>query len=288
MLPVSITFHTRFDTKRIVIEKNYSYSKTYIFNDIIKRKYNQSAIVFIILEDSMLRIAVCEDEAFQTQLLVKYINEWAAINELSMHVECYENASSFLFQWEDKPSVDVLLLDIEMPGPMNGMELAKTLRSQKDNVQIIFVTGVTDFVCEGYSVDAVSYIIKPVKKEKLFECLDKAHERCTREGRYIIVEEPGMVRKVSIRDICYIESTGHDTSICTIDGSFRCKKNIGDMEEELKEESFIKIHRSYLVNVERIQRITKKEVVVDGGQAIPIARGKWESVNLACLKFYRS
>lgn len=236
----------------------------------------------------MLRIAVCEDEVFQMQLLRKYIDEWADIKEIQVHVGCYENASSFLFQWEDKPSVDVLLLDIEMPGTMNGMELAKTLRSNKDNVQIIFVTGVTDFVFEGYSVDAVSYIIKPVKKEKLFECLDKAYERCTREGRHIIVEEPGMVRKVLIRDICYIESIGHDTSICTLNGSFRCKKSIGDMEEELKKEHFIRIHRSYLVNIERIQSITKKEVVVDSGQVIPIARGKWEAVNMACLKFYRS
>lgn len=236
----------------------------------------------------MLRIAICEDEAFQMQLLRKYIDEWANKKEIPVHVGCYENASSFLFQWEDKPSVDMLLMDIEMPGTMNGMELAKTLRIKRDKVQIIFVTGVTDFVFEGYSVDAVSYIIKPVKKEKLYECLDKAYERCAREGRYIIVEEPGMVRKVSIRDICYIESIGHDTSICTLDGSFRCKKSMGDVEEELKEESFIKIHRSYLVNVERIQSITKKEVVVDSGQTIPIARGKWEAVNMACLKFYRS
>lgn len=236
----------------------------------------------------MLRIVVCEDEAFQIQLLKKYIDEWANKKEIPVNVECYENAAAFLFQWEDKPAVDILLLDIEMPGNMNGMELAKTLRSQKDNVQIIFVTGVTDFVFEGYSVDAVSYIIKPVKKERLFEYLDKAYERCTKEGRYIIVEEPGMVRKVPIRDICYIESIGHDTSICTLSGIFRCKNSMGDMEEVLKEEHFIRIHRSYLVNVERIQSITKKEVVADNGQAIPIARGKWEAVNMACLKFYRS
>ena len=236
----------------------------------------------------MLRIAICEDESIQAQLLKKYLEEWAVGRKFSINIECYENASSFLFQWEDRPSADILILDIEMPGTMNGMELAKTLRSQQDNVQIIFATGVTDFVFEGYSVDAVSYIIKPVKKEKLFACLDKAYERCTREGRYIIVEEPGVARKVSLKDICYIESVGHDTSICTLNGSFRCKKSMGDMEEELKEESFIKIHRSYLVNVERIQSITKREGVVDGGQVIPIARGKWESVNMACLKFYRS
>ena len=73
---------------------------------------------------------------------------------------------ALLFAWEDEPSADILLLDILM-GQMNGMELARRLRQRRERLQILFITGTPDFVFAGYGVEAVSYLMKPVKEEEL-------------------------------------------------------------------------------------------------------------------------
>lgn len=244
----------------------------------------------------MLQITICDDEAAQIELLFRYVKEWQKETDTEISVDKYDSADRFFFAWEEKKQTDILLLDIEMPG-MDGMMLARKLREQGEAVQIIFVTGKPDYVFMGYEVEAVSYLMKPVKKEQLFSCLNRAKERCSKKEPELIVEETDEVQKIRVRDICYLESEAHDTRIYPACGKadtglekfIRCKKGIHSLETELaeKSENFFKPHRSYLVNLSHIEKITRKDVVMDTGAVIPLARGKWEEMNLAYLKFCR-
>ena len=95
------------------------------------------------------------------------------------------------------------------------------------------------------------------------------------------------MNKIRQLDVFIIESIGHETMIHMSDEKIVCKKGISVLEQEVREEYFYRCHRSYLVNLSKINSISKKEVIVEGNISIPIARGKWEGLNKAYLNFYR-
>ena len=109
----------------------------------------------------MLHVIICDDEAASLSFLETLVREWAAGRKCGIAVTPCKSAEQFLFNREDWEEADIMLLDIDMPG-MNGISLARRLRQEGKRVQIIFATGLADYVLEGYDVEAVSYLIKPV------------------------------------------------------------------------------------------------------------------------------
>lgn len=235
-------------------------------------------------------ISLCDDEPVQLKLLTHYIEEWKQLHNIPITIHTYKSSEDFLFHFADDPNVDILLLDIEMPG-MNGMELAKHLRKTDDQIQMIFVTGKTEYVYEGYSVNAVSYLLKPIKKEQFFQCLEKAMLARDKTSKVIFAEDGGSLQKIKLDDIYYIESIQHNTLLHTIDGILPNKSGMTEVIHKLSAlgelKSFCRVHRCYLVHIARIKCITKKEVITEDDSNLPIARGKWEEVNLAYLAYYR-
>lgn len=267
----------------------------------------------------MLHFIICDDEAASLSWQAALVREWAADRKCETELTLCRSAEQFLFRWEEKKEADIMLLDIDMPG-MDGVSLARRLREEGDAVQIIFVTGLVDYVLEGYDVEAVSYLIKPVDREKFFACLDKARERCRKAEPVLVLEMAGSVARVRLTDICYLESDAHDTQVhclCTSgsrrgapkgcrreepgrlrDGkaeeqetvTMRSKAGIHEMEMRLAQMSgsFFRIHRSYVVNLAYVSRIAKKEVMMDTGETLPVARGRWEALNKAYLGYFRT
>lgn len=237
----------------------------------------------------MLRFMICDDEPLQLSLLETYVREWAAEKKIEIRTDRFQNAEQLLFAWEEG-AADIVLLDIDMPG-MDGISLARRLRHKGAGVQILFVTGFADYALEGYEVEAVSYLIKPVEKGKLFACLDRAWERCGQEGPVLLVETPWGAARVKLRDICYLESDAHNTQVhCVRAGEpLRSRIGIRELEERIGEQTgtFFKIHRSYLVNLGHVGRIARKEVTMDTGESLPVARNRWEALNQAYLDYYR-
>lgn len=237
----------------------------------------------------MLHLAICDDDKALLEALRSEVENWAEQEKTACSVEVYASAEAFLFAWEEKKETDILLLDIEMPG-MDGIALTKKLRREGERIGIIIVTGNPDFALEGYDLEVMSYLVKPVKRPKLHAALCRARERM-RERRAVLAQLPaGEVERVYVEDICCLESDGHDTILWKRDGGkIRCKTGILQMEQELAGEdgAFFKPHRSYLVNLECVERIGKKEVRMASGALVPIARGKWEDLNWAYMKYYR-
>lgn len=233
-----------------------------------------------------MKIGICDDESSLLDLLTKYVKEWCSLKKIECEIDTYPSAEAFLFAYEDMAHYDLLLLDIQMQ-EMNGMELAKKLRSKKEEVGILFITGVKEYVFEGYSVDAISYLLKPVQKVKLMECLDKAYSKISSTTPYTLLDMKGDTSKIKITDIFFVESDLHNTSYITADGKIKNNKGIQIVEEELIPHGFFRSHRSFLINVSKIEKITKKDIYLEDGSIIPIARGRWEEVNLAYLAYHR-
>ena len=145
-----------------------------------------------------MKIAVCEDNQAEADWLKKVIVEWAAFNRRDVQVSCYSATEHFFFFFEES-CFDILFLDIQMPGE-DGISLARKLRKKNDPIPIVFVTGMDEYISEGYEVEAVHYLVKPVKEEKVKECL----ERIAGMPFMVLGTEDG-VYKVLQKDIIQIE-----------------------------------------------------------------------------------
>lgn len=121
----------------------------------------------------LYKISVVDDNSADTEYIAALVSRWAESAGHAVHISHFPSAEAFLFQYEEEHDFDILLLDIEM-GEMNGIELAKKVRRENDEVQIIFITGYPDFIAEGYDVSALHYLMKPVSCEKLHAVLDRA------------------------------------------------------------------------------------------------------------------
>lgn len=230
----------------------------------------------------MLKIAVCDDNEEHISALRSMLDEWSAHKPFAVIIYEYQSAENFLFSYPDKPC-DILLLDIEMKH-LSGMELAKKLRENGDMLPIIFITGYSDYIGEGYDVEALHYLLKPIEKEKLFEVLDRYTKK--RDSQNDIVLSCGDKNiRVDSENIRYCEATGKKTEVHMPDRNVLiCHTGIHDLQKILGE-NFMFCHRSYLVNLSFIKSISKTEIEIDGGETIPLSRRLYKEVNEMFIAF---
>lgn len=274
------------------------------------------------------RIAVCDDEEEQLLSLTSLLSKWAGRSGLSLDVRTFPSAEAFLFAYEEDSACDILILDIEMKD-ISGMELARRIRKEDRHVEILFVTSHFEFISEGYEVDALHYLTKPVAEEKLYAVLTKAVDRLSTEPPSLIISCQGKTIKLYEADILYVESFLHYISIHTVphasgrvssydspggynasgspfmrQGSgiphktipanpgpqeYRIKESISTFEKKLSAD-FFRIHRSYLVSLKHITRISRTSVSLDWDMEekhsieLPLARGKYDEINEAFIR----
>ena len=233
----------------------------------------------------LFKIAICDDDPVDQALVTGLLREWSETSGRPVSLQTFASAEQFLFHYAEEKDYQILVLDIEM-GKMNGVELAKKLRQENAGLQLLFVTGFPDFIAEGYEVDAVHYLMKPLEKEKFFRAMNKAAERSSEAEPVLLLEEGGEVSRIALKEIFYVEVFSHSCVLHTKEGTVEYRTAIGRLSEELGE-GFVRVHRSYLVNLERIRRITKTDVILENGEAVPLARRKYNEVNLAFITYYK-
>ena len=226
-------------------------------------------------------IALCDDDSEQIKNLRRLIGEWADGKPFAVNIAGYESGEQFLFDYPDNPC-SLLLLDIEMSG-INGMELAKKLRSAGNKLPIIFITGYSDYIGEGYDVEALHYLLKPVEKDRLFAVLDRYAAKRERSEEVILSTAEGVCRTAA-DSIAYIEAFGRKTAVHLRDNAvLECSMSISGFENF---GGFIHCHRSYIVNLEQVRSITKNAVILESGEEIPLSRRLYNEVNKSFIDFY--
>ncbi len=233
-----------------------------------------------------MKYALCEDEICARRLMEQELGRWAQEQKEQLCLLIYESAEELLFKQEEWEDADGLILDIELKA-MNGMELARTIRKRDAYIPILFVTGYEQYVFEGYEVGAVSYLMKPVKSEKLYPALERMRRQALQKDKVLLTNAGDENTRIYQRDILYIESDGHYCVVHTGTETIPTRRSIGELREALEEKAFFMPHRSYLVHVLHICKITRKNILMDNGEELPIARGKWEAANQAYLTYYR-
>lgn len=226
----------------------------------------------------MFHIAICDDERTEIKYLSSLVNRWAGQRSNIVRISDYDSAENFLFHLEDEQNIDILLLDIQMK-KMDGVQLAHRIRKNNESMQIIFITGYPDFMAQGYDVSALHYLIKPVKEEKLFEVLDKAVLHLDKSSRIIRFPKTGGDIKIKADSIIYAEVLSHRVVLYLADGKKEdFSMRISDMQLLLGE-GFFKCHRSYIVSMKHVTRVTKTAMVLDNSREIPLSRDLYDEAN---------
>jgi len=223
------------------------------------------------------RIAICDDEQNQIEYITSIVASWSAHEGHSCEIRTFASAEAFLFEYEEDKAYDILLLDVEMKN-MNGIELAKRIRKDNNLAEIIFITSHFEFVGEGYEVDALHYLIKPISAEKLTQVLTKAAEKLSVEPPSVVISCEGETVKLYEADILYVESFRHYIYI----KEYKIKENMSVFENRVSD-YFYRIHRSYLVSLKYITRISRTSVSI-GNTELPLSRGKYDDINRAFIQ----
>lgn len=260
----------------------------------------------------MYKIAVCDDEQADAAYVVNCIKKWASDHAVIVHVETFPSAEAFWFRYEEDRTFDILFLDIEMNaagalnvngthaaadtdvavdrnavsggGGMNGIELAAKIREYDHAVQIVFVTGYMDYIAEGYDVEALHYLLKPVTQERLVSVLDRAVRRAKgREKELCLHTAEGTVR-IPAGSIRYLEVQRNYVTVHA-EEPYTVKKTLGELEKEL-DERFFRTGRSFIVNLRFVQKITKSQVYLKDGTQVPLSRGLYEEINRAVIRYF--
>ena len=229
----------------------------------------------------MTHIAICDDERAEITFLSALVREWAASRDRVVSILDCESAENFLFTYEDHKSTDILLLDIQMGG-MDGVSLSRKIRETNREIQIIFITGYMEYIAEGYDVEALHYLLKPVTGEKLSAVLDRAVEKLARMERALFISHAGENARIPLYAIRYIE-VWHNYVTIHAESEYTVKKPLSELEKEL-DDSFFRTGRSHIVNLRYIRKTTKAEVYLSDGAVIPLSRGLYEVLNRTMIE----
>ena len=219
----------------------------------------------------MFRIVICEDDLSQRELLKGFL--YKVFEEIQEDLDLieFESGEEALLEEVILKGIDIFFLDIQM-NKLTGMDLARWIRKENDTSEIIFVTSLVNYIQEGYTVRAYRYLLKPINYEDfrshLLSCISDITKK--REN-FMIIENKGIIYKVLINKILYIEVRKKDLTIYTEDGIYTTKNSMEKVEKELRRYNFFRCHKGYLINMEHIEIIHKNTVFINN-QEIPVSK----------------
>ena len=227
-----------------------------------------------------MRIAVCDDEELFRIEFISVLDK--VLINAEYDIDTFSGGSS-LYEAFLKNPFDLVFLDIEMPG-IDGITLAKRLRAVSENVQIVFLTSHIEYALEGYEVNALRYLVKPVDMNKLSEVLKYIQDK-KNNSRQIMIKQEGEDIVIDISDVIYMESMDKNVRIVTSKSEYITRYNISDYEEELKNSGFLRIHRGYLISLSKVKKIVKNDVVMDGDISLPVSRSNIKTLKDALYAY---
>lgn len=232
----------------------------------------------------MIKIAIVEDEHSYVNTLKNYLDRYGQEHSVSFQIQAFTDGLDIVSDYT--AAYDIILLDIQMKH-LDGMKTAQKIRELDEDVIFIFITSSARFAVEGYAVDALGYILKPVPYLSFSQILSKAVRRIKKEKEvhYVSIESESGTMRLNTDSIHYVESRLHHILLHTEKGDFITPGPMKRMEEALKPFGFAKCHNAYLVNLRHVAGSLPNDVVLFSGEQIPVSRARKKSF-MDCLTDY--
>jgi DNA-binding LytR/AlgR family response regulator len=219
-----------------------------------------------------MRCVIVDDESGALEILTQYINRTPQL-ELDASFRDSLEALSYLARHD----VDLVFLDIDMPN-LDGMQLAELVRNK--DMQVIFCTAYSEYAVESYEKEAVDYLLKPIAYERFLKAVDKAlklskkispkhHSGIPSAPEHLFIKSGSRIHQLNVNELLYLEKQGHYIVFHTPIEQLLSRMNMADLLRALPADDFIRIHRSYVIALDKIDTIEKHTVVIRN-KRIPI------------------
>lgn len=221
----------------------------------------------------MINVCIVEDEVAQANLLKEYIDRFSKKSRVQCALTHYGDGIDLVDEYRGQ--FDIILLDIQMKH-LDGMAAAEKIRKVDSDVIIIFITSTVQYAVQGYAVDALGYVLKPVPYLQFEQLFDKAIARVNakREKVFIRVSVDERQIKLDCDSIYYIESQRNNVCIHCLDADYVTAGPLKKFDEMLGGHGFSKCHNAYIVNLSYVEAVQKEEVLLTNGVELPISRAR--------------
>lgn len=223
----------------------------------------------------MIHIAIAEDSPGEREKFVRFLRRYAGEKGCEFDVQTYADGADVVSAY--RPGIDILFLDIEMP-VLDGMRAARILREKDRGVAIVFVTNLAQYAIQGYEVEAMDFIVKPLEWSVFSFRMDRILSRWRRRASAAAASvtlrtDGGALRRIEIPDLLYVEVSRHQLTYHTVGGDLSTRATMREAEEALLGHGFCKCNQCYLVNLRYVTAIDD-ELVHVGGARLRISRAR--------------
>ncbi|MCR4675019.1 MAG: LytTR family DNA-binding domain-containing protein [Lachnospiraceae bacterium] len=236
-----------------------------------------------------MRLAIIDDELEVRQKLLSFIERFCEEHKKDIKVDMFSSGEELLSRYEEESTYpfDIFLFDIEMDG-LNGLETAKKVREKNQTSVILFITNMAQYAVNGYEVEAIDYVLKPVGYIDFSVKLEKALRKAdVKKPHHVILHTKDGITNIVTSKLMYVEVLSHDLIYHTKEKDYRLRGRMKDAQEELSSHGFVRIHKSYLVNVGFISTFRLTEIILEDIK-LPVGRAYKETAMEAYMKYLRN
>lgn len=230
----------------------------------------------------MLRIAICDDEKIYCESIKKVISAYCTEKNIEFQIELFSSGNDFVALEASMNQFDIVYLDINMKG-LDGIKTAETIRFWCKDIFIVFITAFINYTLDGYKVEAIRYILKNNKlKENIRESLDAVLEKKQFSTHIYEFTFKEGVRKISSEQLVLVESNLHVLQFQVFSQmqvkTYTMTAKLSDIQEQLTDDIFVRIHQSYLVNLKYVKNVSNYQVILWNQDILPVSRSRYKDV----------
>lgn len=232
-----------------------------------------------------MRIAVCDDEKFYREKITALLQKYLSGHQLDSVIDIFCSGEEFLSQSSNAVKYDIVFMDINME-QTDGIETAMRIRAFQSNTYIVFVTAFIKYALDGYKVNAVRYIMKDTLDAAISECMGAILQKMQlRQISFSFIEGE---KKLYTDNLLYVESKKHKSVFYYQEEQltkYQIYEKLDDIEKVLNGAGFLRIHKSYLVNMRHIRKISNYIAELSTGEELPIPRIRYQAVKQKFVEY---
>ncbi|MCD8328680.1 MAG: LytTR family DNA-binding domain-containing protein [Ruminococcus sp.] len=230
----------------------------------------------MIKEEFTLRVAICDDSLCERMKLLEAFKEYDPLHP----PECYGCGGELLDAAKNDPPIDIAFIDIYLRDE-NGIEIAKSLSEISPKTEFVFVTTSSDHAFDAFSINALHYLVKPVTVDGIAEAMNRLFKLRRKERQMISLPTANATSTVFLDEISFVQSFGHAKEIVLVNGkTISVWLSIAELEEKLGD-SFLKLNRSTIVNMEQIEQMGTESCILRDGTRLEFARREQQTIREA-------
>lgn len=227
-----------------------------------------------------MKICICDEDSFFIREIRNRLLPFSTAEE-GFQVSDFSSAQELIEYYRNGGSFDILFIDIEMNG-INGIEAAEIIRALSPRTIIIFVSSLTDCIFDAFRIEALHFLVKPVRDREFEEVFDRALNKYRTVNASIILKWESTRNKIQIDKISFVEGYRRHLTVHTADGVYEAVGKISEMQDILSPHGFVRVHQGFIVNMNYIKSFKTDEVELTDGTRVPVSVRKRQDA----LKIY--